>query len=282
MTIRTNKLSANLGIEILELDLSKDLDKKTAESIKDLFLQHQVLYFGQQKITPTEHVRFGRLFGELQIHVMNQYHETQNPELYQLSNIGADGKPNGIFPDQGTHVWHTDASWQEHTGHATIIYCELATSAGGDTHFSDMYGAYDRLSQEWKNKLRGKRAAHSLNFSRNRRHGHQPMTQEQVNSTPTVDHPILRSHPDTHRKTVFLGDHAEHIVDLPYQVGRQWIDKLNQLIVHDDLTYKHKWKKGDLLVWDNRCLMHRVEHYDASKEGRTIRRCTVIDPRKPQ
>ena len=282
MPIRTRKLSENLGIEILDLDLSKSLDSGTIESIKDLFLQYQVLYFGQQRITPTEHVRFGRLFGELQVHVMNQYHETENPELYRLSNIGEDGKPNGVFPDQGTHVWHTDASWQKYTGHATIIYCELATSSGGDTHFSDMYGAYERLPNDWKNELQDKRAVHSLHFSRSRRHGHQPMTQEQVNSTPKVDHPILRNHPDTQRKTVFLGDHAEHIVGLPYQVGRQWIDKLNQSIVHDDLTYKHKWKKGDLLVWDNRCLMHRVEHYDASNEGRTIRRCTVIDPRKPQ
>lgn len=282
MPIKVRKLTENLGVEILDLDLSKTLDKKTIKEIENLFLQYQVLYFGQQTITSTEHVRFGQLFGQLQVHVMNQYHENENPELYRLSNIGENGRPNGIFPDQGTHVWHTDASWQEYTGQATIIYCELATSTGGDTHFSDMYGAYERLPQVWKERLQNKRAVHSLHFSRSRRHGHQPMTKEQVDSTPKVDHPILRTHPETQRKSVFLGDHAEHIVGLPYQVGRQWIDELNELIVHDELTYKHKWKNGDLLVWDNRCLMHRVEHYDASKEGRAIRRCTVIDPKKPK
>ncbi|MEJ6650323.1 MAG: TauD/TfdA family dioxygenase [Burkholderiales bacterium] len=281
MPLNTRQLTKNIGVEIIGLDLSKKTNGKTLQEIQDLFLEYQVLYFGQQNLSSAAHVRFGQRFGELQIHVMNQYHESAHPELYRLSNIGDDGKPNGIFPDQGTHAWHTDASWQEYTGQATIIYCEVPTFKGGDTHFSDMYGAYDRLSDDWRNKLKNKRAAHSLHFSRNRRHGHQPMSHEQRNSTPTVDHPICRTHPDTHKKSVFLGDHAEHIIGLPSETGRAWIDELNQLIVHDDLTYKHKWKQGDFLVWDNRCLMHRVENYDAFREGRTIRRCTTIDPRRP-
>jgi|TARA_B110000483_G_C18144679_1_gene522928 taurine dioxygenase len=281
MSLKTRQLTENFGIEIIGLDLSTTPDEDVLREIQDLFLEYQVLYFGQQKLSAASHVQFGQSFGKLQIHIMNQYHESAHPELYRLSNIGEHEKPNGIFPDQGTHVWHTDASWEKYTGQATIIFCELATSKGGDTHFSDMYGAYARLSKEWKKKLKNKRAAHSLHFSRTRRHAHEPMTNEQRDSTPTVDHPIFRTHPDTHKKSVFLGDHAEHIVGLPYATGREWIDELNQLIVHDDLTYKHKWKKGDFLAWDNRCLMHKVESYDAAKEGRTIRRCTIIDPRRP-
>ncbi|MBT4386626.1 MAG: TauD/TfdA family dioxygenase [Betaproteobacteria bacterium] len=281
MLLKIRELTPKLGAEVLDLDLSHKLNKKVLEDIQQLFLKYQILYFGQQKLSSSAHVQFGQQFGELQVHVMNQYHQSKYPELYRLSNIGEDGKANGIFPDQGTHVWHTDASWQERTGQATIIYCELAAQNGGNTLFCDMYGAYDRLPQEWKIKIEDKRANHSLHFSRNRRHGHQPMTNQQRHSTPVVNHPIVRTHPDTQKKAMFLGDHAESVLGVPYDTGRLWIDELNQLIVHDELTYEHRWKKGDLLVWDNRCLMHRVTSYDASKEGRIIRRCTAIDPIKP-
>ncbi len=281
MLLKIRELKPELGAEVLDLDLSQKLNRKVLKDIQQLFLKYQILYFGQQKLSSSAHVQFGQQFGELQVHVMNQYHQSKYPELYRLSNIGEDGKPNGIFPDQGTHAWHTDASWQERTGQATIIYCELASQNGGNTLFCDMYGAYDRLPQEWKRKIEDKRANHSLHFSRNRRHGHQPMTNQQHHSAPVVNHPIVRTHPDTQKKAMFLGDHAESVLGVPYETGRLWIDELNQLIVHDELTYEHRWKKGDLLVWDNRCLMHRVTSYDASKEGRIIRRCTAIDPIKP-
>ena len=281
MFLKIRELTPKLGAEVLDLDLSHKLNKKVLEDIQQLFLKYQILYFGQQKLSSSAHVQFGQQFGELQVHVMNQYHQSKYPELYRLSNIGEDGKANGIFPDKGTHVWHTDASWQERTGQATIIYCELAAQNGGNTLFCDMYGAYDRLPQEWKIKIEDKRANHSLHFSRNRRHGHQPMTNQQRHSTPVVNHHIVRTHPDTQKKAMFLGDHAESVLGVPYETGRLWIDELNQLIVHDELTYEHRWKKGDLLVWDNRCLMHRVTSHDASKEGRIIRRCTAIDPIKP-
>jgi taurine dioxygenase len=283
MLLKTEPLNEHFGAEILGLDLRDAMTPEIEQTIKKLFLTHQLLYFRGQDLSPDDHVRFGKIFGELQIHVMNQYHESEHPELYRLSNIGEDGKPNGKFPDKGTHAWHTDASWQPLTGGATIIFCERATTRGGETHFCDMYRAYDRLPSMWIHRLDGKRAAHSLDFSRNRRHGEQPMTEKQKKSTPSVDHPIIRTHPDTKKKTIFLGDHAEHIVGMNYETGRLWIEELNnELIIHEDLTYRHKWAIGDLLVWDNRCLLHKVTAYDATTEGRTIRRCTTLDPRKPE
>jgi len=102
------------------------------------------------------------------------------------------------------------------------------------------------------------------------------MTEAQRLETPPVDHPIVRTHPDTGRKCIYLGDHAEYIVGMPYAEGRALIEELNALAVHPDLTYEHRWKPGELIVWDNRCTMHRATPYDPATQGRVVRRCTVL------
>jgi alpha-ketoglutarate-dependent taurine dioxygenase len=119
-------------------------------------------------------------------------------------------------------------------------------------------------------------AVHNLDFSRTRRHGEEPMTEAQRNARPPVDHPVVRTHPETGRKCLFLGDHAEYIVGMDYAEGRALIEELNRLAVHPDLTYPHRWSSGQLLVWDNRCLLHRATYYDPAIERRVIRRCTVL------
>jgi taurine dioxygenase len=212
----------------------------------------------------------------VQIHVMNQYHADGYPELYRLSNLDEHGNPNGKHPDKGTLAWHTDGSWRRVTGHATIIYGEVVAGEGGETHFCDMYGAYERLSPEWKARIATMRAVHNLDFSRTRRHGEDPMTEAQRREVPPVDHPIVRTHPDTGRKCLFLGDHAEYVVGMAYDEGRALIDELNALAVHPDLTYEHRWTPGELIVWDNRCLMHRATEYDPAVQRRVVRRCTVL------
>jgi taurine dioxygenase len=279
--LQIKKLTPHFGAEVIGLDLSVPMSSEDFEHIRNLFLEYQLLYFGQQQLSDSDHVRVGQQFGTLQVHVMNQYHANQHPELYRLSNVGADGKPNGQYPDKGTLAWHTDASWQSLTGQATLIYCEIAAKQGGETHFCDAYGLYDRLSPDWKERLQNKKAVHSLDFSRNRRHGHQPMTEDQRAAVPPVEHPILRTHPDTNRKSLYLGDHAEYVKDVPYEEGRQWIDELNTIGAEDELVYRHQWSDHDFLVWDNRCLLHKVMEYDAATEKRIVRRCTVIDPRPP-
>ena len=139
-----------------------------------------------------------------------------------------------------------------------------------------MYGGYERLSPEWKARIASLRAVHNLDFSRTRRHGEDPMTEAQRREVPPVDHPVVRTHPETGRKCLFLGDHAEYIVGMDYDAGRALIEELNALAVHPDLTYEHRWSPGQLILWDNRCVMHRATEYDASKQRRVIRRCTVL------
>jgi taurine dioxygenase len=269
-------LTGMLGAEILGVTLAAPPDDATFGAIYRAFLRYQVLLFAPQDLPPAAQVAFARRFGEVQVHVMNQYHADGYPELYRLSNLDAQGRPTGKHPDKGTLAWHTDGSWKRLTGQATIIYGEVVPECGGETHFCDMYGAYERLDAGWKARIAHLRAVHNLDFSRTRRHGEDLMTEEQKKATPPVDHPIVRTHPETGRKCIYLGDHAETIVGLPYDEGRALIEELNALAVHPDLTYEHRWTPGQLLLWDNRCVLHKATPFDEATQGRVVRRCTVL------
>jgi taurine dioxygenase len=276
LPISVRPLTAHLGAEISGVKLAKDISDEVFHAIYQVYLRYQVLLFPPQDLPPGRQVEFARRFGEVQIHVMNQYHADGFPELYRLSNLDDQGRPNGRHPDKGTLYWHTDGSWQRVTGQATIIYGEVVPNVGGETHFCDMYGAYERLDPAWKARIANLRAVHNLDFSRTRRHGEDPMSEAQRRETPPVDHPVVRTHPETGRKCLYLGDHAESIVGMPYAEGRALIEELNVLAVHPDLTYEHRWTPKELIVWDNRCVMHRATPYDPATQGRVVRRCTVL------
>jgi taurine dioxygenase len=272
---RLRPLEGGLGAEVLDLPVAA-VDDASFPAIYAAFLEHQLLLFRDQDLPPGAQVAFARRFGEVQVHVMNQYHANAYPELYSLSNLGPDGKPSGKHPDRGTMAWHTDGSWRRVTGQATMLYAEIIPATGGGTGFADMYSAYERLGIDDKARLQGLRAMHNLNFSRNRRHGEEPMTEEQRAAAPPVDQPIVRTHPETKRKCIFLGDHAESIVGMPYEEGRQFIDALNDRVVALARQYHHHWRPRDFMAWDNRCLMHKAGSYDTAREPRVIRRCTVL------
>lgn len=269
-------LTPNLGAEIIGVDLARGVDGKLFFAIYEAFVRYQVLLFGTQELPPGRQVEFARRFGQVQVHVMNQYHADGYPELYRLSNLDENGNPNGRHPDKGTLAWHTDGSWQRITGQATIIYAEVVAGEGGETHFCDMVGAYERLAPAWKRRIESLRAVHNLDFSRTRRHAEDRMTEAQRNAVPPVDHPIVRTHPDTGRKCLFLGDHAETILGMNYEEGRELIEELNALAIHPDLSYEHRWTPGELIVWDNRSVLHRATDYDPAVQRRVIRRCTVL------
>jgi len=273
---RVRPLTPALGAEILGVDLAQEVSEELFASLYGAFLAHQVLLFRDQDIPPGRQVAFARHFGEVQIHVMNQYHAAGHPELYYLSNLGPDGKPSGKHPDKGTLAWHTDGSWSRRTGQATIIYSDEVPAEGGETWFCDMYAAWDSLAPERQAELLGLRAVHNLDFSRTRRHGVDLMTEEQKRDKPPVDHPVVRTHPETGRKALFLGDHAEYIQGMDYDAGRALIEAVNAEAIHPSRVYEHRWRPGDLIAWDNRCLQHRATEYDETRVRRVMRRCTVL------
>ena len=275
VALRLETLPGGLGAEVRGLQVA-DVDDAIFREVYAAFLRYQLLLFRGQDLPPAAQVAFARRFGEVQVHVMDQYHAGGFPELYTLSNLGPDGKPSGKHPDRGTLAWHTDGSWRRVTGQATMLYAERIPSRGGETEFADMYAAHDALAPAERARLEGMRALHNLAFSRDRRHGEEPLTEAQRQAVPPVDHPILRTHPETGRKCVFLGDHAESILGMSYEEGRAFIDDLNARIVASARLYTHRWRPGDVMVWDNRCLLHRAGSYDTAHEPRVIRRCTVL------
>jgi taurine dioxygenase len=269
-------LHPSLGCEISGITLAQAVEPKLFDKVYETFLDYKLILFRDVDLPPATQVAFARAFGEVQIHVMNQYQGYKDfPEIYMLSNLGMDGEPSGKHPDRGTLFWHTDGSWRERTGQATMMYSEIVPPEGGETEFADMYAAYDNLSSEMKQRIEGKRAIHNLDFSRTRRHGDDPMTTEQKAKVPPIAHPIVRTHPETGRRTIFLGDHAQEIEGMPYDEGRALIDELNRLITPQDQVYTHSWRPRECMVWDNRCTLHRATGFDEARHVRVMRRCTI-------
>lgn len=271
----TQPLSDVLGVEIIGLNMTDALDPEIFPKIYEAFLEHQLIMFRDVELPPATQVALARRFGEVQTHVLNQYHGYGHPEIFLLTNLDEDGNPSGIHPDRGTMHWHTDGSWRPRTGLATMMYAEIVPSTGGETHFCDMYGAVDSLGEPRLAQLDGMKAIHDLNFSRTRRHGEDPMTAKQRAEVPPVAHPILRTHPETGRKAIFLGDHAESIEGMNFDDGCTLVETLNQEATSDHLIYRHRWEPQQCVVWDNRCLLHMATGYDTAREKRVMRRCTI-------
>ena len=276
MSLQIKKLHKKFGVEITNYNLSKSLNKKGFKEILKAFNQHGILLFRNQSLSIENQVTFGRKFGKVLVHAVSQNHAKEHPEIYVLSNLDNKGQPSGKHPDQGSLYWHTDGSWRKKTGQATIMVADINPSKGGETHFCCMENAYDSLSDRMKQKIINLFTIHNLDFSRKRRHGHDPLSKKQKNNAPPVIHPIVRTHPNTNRKSLFLGDHAEYIKDMEYSKGRNFIERLNKLATKSKFIYKHKYKKGDVLVWDNRRLLHKGTKYDTAKEKRVMRRTTII------
>ena len=276
MAIKIKKLHKKFGAEILNYKLSKDLNYKSFKEILKTFNEYGILLFRNQNLSIKNQVTFGRKFGKVLIHAVNQNHAKGHPEIYVLSNLDNNGQPSGKHPDQGSLYWHTDGSWRKITGQATIMVADIIPSRGGETHFCCMENAYVSLSESMKLKIDDLFAIHNLDFSRTRRHGHDPLSKKQKNNAPPVIHPIVRTHPNTNRKSLFLGDHAEYIEDMDYSKGRNFIERLNKLATKTKFIYKHKYKEGDVLVWDNRRLLHKGTKYDTANVKRVMRRTTII------
>ena len=220
-----------LGCEITGITLAEAVSPAIFAKIYEAFLTYQLILFHDVDLPPATQVAFARNFGEVQVHVLSQYHGYKDhPEIYMLSNLDKDGKPSGKHPDKGTLFWHTDGSWRERTGQATMMYSEIVPQVGGETEFADMYSAYEQLPAAMKSRIEGRRAVHNLDFSRTRRHGEDLLTAEQRAEVPPIAHPIVRTHPDTGRRAIFLGDHAESIEGMEYEDGRALIEELNSMI----------------------------------------------------
>ena len=276
MTLQIEKIHPAFGAEISGSTLKGLISDQVFPELRQAFTDFGMIFVRALYLTLSEQVGLGRRFGEVQVHVMNQYHEESYPEIYFLTNLDQNGNPSGAHPDMGTLHWHTDASWKRRTGQATIMVAEEVPKEGGETHFCCMEAAYRALDTETKENISTLNVVHNLVFSRNRRHGHDPLTEQQKAEIPPVVHPMVRTHPETGGKSLLLGDHAEYVVGMDYNEGRTLIDALNERAVTADLVYAHKYKPGDLIIWDNRRMQHKATPYDTLCERRVMRRTTVL------
>jgi taurine dioxygenase len=268
-----------LGCEITGITLAEAVSPAMFAKVYEAFLDYELILFRDVDLPPATQVAFARNFGAVQVHMLSQYHGYKDhPEIYMLSNLDKDSNPSGKHPDCGTLYWHTDGSWKERTGQATMMYSEIvpAPGDGGETQLADMYSGYDLLPAEIKKKIDGKQAIHNFTFSRKRRHGEDPLTAEQSAKVPPVAHPIVRTHPQTGHKAIFLGDHAESIEGMDYDEGRALIEELNVLTTPPVNIYSHTWQPRECMVWDNRCTLHRATGFDEARFKRVMRRSTIV------
>jgi taurine dioxygenase len=272
--ISITPLAPAIGAEIRGLDLASPIEEATFETVLDAFNRHLVLLFRGQSLDATQHIAFSRRFGELEIHVLNQYHDPAHPELYVISNVGADGQPRGVHPDKGTMTWHTDTSFTRTPSMATILFGKEVANEGGETWFASQHAAYDALPAAMKQRLASMRAIHDLGESR-RKSEDLPLTPDQKRAVPSVEHPILRTHPVTGRKAIYLGSHAHWIKDMPAEESERMLAELMRHGTQDAFVYKHRWRPGDLVMWDNRAVLHRATSYDTGRERRVVQRTVV-------
>jgi taurine dioxygenase len=264
-----------MGAEVRGIDLAEPLDDETFGAILTVFHRYLVLRFPRQHLTEIQQITFSRRFGEPQVHVLDQYRHPQHPEIYVASNVDrASGETTGQLPDKGALAWHSDLSFQRRPALATILYGIETPPVGGDTQFADMYAAYDALDDAMKRRIHGLRAIHDLNVSRQRM-GDAPMTEAQRREAPPVDHPLVRTHPDTSRKLLYMSGHIVSIAGLPHAESTVLFETLLAHATEQRFVFTYRWQQGDVVMWDNRCTMHRATPYDASAERRVIHR-TVL------
>ncbi|WP_244117954.1 TauD/TfdA dioxygenase family protein [Burkholderia gladioli] len=248
-----------LGAEIVGLDLSRPIGEDDFARIHRAHLDHHVVVFRDQRITPDEHVAFSARFGPLQRHVLAQFALPGHPEVLIVSNILENGQPIGLG-DAG-HFWHSDLSYKEKPSLGSLLHAQELPAEGGDTLFANMHLAWDALPEALKREVEGRRAEHTYLARYAELQARSPwrpnLTPEQIAQVKAVDHPIVRTHPETGRRALFVSEHfTTRIVGLPEDESRALLDELFAHSVRDEFVYRHQWREHDLVFWDNRSLMH--------------------------
>jgi len=276
---------APLGAEVLGLDLGAPLAAADFARIHRAHLDHHVLVFRDQRITPQQQIDFSRRFGPLQIHVLRQFQLPGYPEVLVVSNIVENGQPIGLG-DAG-HYWHSDLSYKERPSLGSLLHAQElpglgpqadarvvhpprgdektwggpAFSHGGDTLFANMHVAWDTLPGPLRRAVLGRRAEHSYLAKyeelRQRSPWRPKLSEAQVAEVAPVEHPVVRTHPETGRQALFVSEHfTTCIVGLPDDESRDLLAQLFAHSVRPEHLYRHRWQSHDMVFWDNRSVMH--------------------------
>jgi taurine dioxygenase len=274
------KSGAACGAEIL-FDLAQDIDDATFGEIERAFHDNIVVVFRRQQLTNERHVEFSRRFGELEIHIVKKYLLSGFPEILLISNIKDERGEHIGLADAG-FTWHTDTSYRRRPSRCSLLYAkEVPHRDGrplGDTVFANTIAAYEALPESIKKRITDLKAIHR--YSARRRIADSPrpkLTREQLAETPDIAHPVVRTHPYTGRKSLYVtAGECIGIEGMPDDEGVDLIAELDAHCVRPEFLYRHKWQVGDLLMWDNATSMHLAICDYALPERRLMHRTTVI------
>ena len=265
MTIDILPLDGALGAEVRGVNLSLDLDAGVVDEIRAAWRDHLVLLFRGQALEARHLSAFGRRFGELDtVPAWDNAHPDGEPALLVVSNVERDGQPLGVL-GSGEAEWHTDMSYLERPPTASVLYGVEVPATGGDTGFLNMYAALDALSGELRQAIEERRLNHdsSTDSTGALRPGAVPVSD--VAKAPGAHHPIIRRHPESGRQALYLGRRNNaHVVGMAVGESEALLDALWTHATRDAFSWTQRWRAGDVLMWDNRCTMHRRSAFDAS------------------
>jgi alpha-ketoglutarate-dependent 2,4-dichlorophenoxyacetate dioxygenase len=284
MTITVCPVTQNFAAEIGDVDLSKDIPPADLAAIKDAFGTYAVLIFPDQHLSQGQHLEFARHFGPLETTIAVFRKDTQlrlRPELSDVSNLAPDNEVWGRESRQrmfqlGNRLWHTDSSFKRLPARASLLYARSIAPVGGHTEFADERAAYDALPDAMKRRLDRLVAEHSI-FNSRARLGFTNFSDEERQSMPPVPQVLVRTIPESGRKSLYLASHAGRVFGMPEPEGRALIEELVAHATQRQFVYTHRWRVHDLVIWDNRCTMHRGTEFDDLRWKRDVQRATVSD-----
>jgi taurine dioxygenase len=274
-------LSRFIGADVIGVDLAAPIPDAAFRQIHDAWMQHMVLRFRGQQLSKEQLLDFSRRFGKLDkapINITGKNWIEGYTELAVMSNIKVDDKPVGSL-GYGEAVWHTDMSYQEITPSAALLYGIEVTKSGGETGFLSTYFAYETLPGDLKAAIEGKQIKHdaSRNSAGELRKGFKEVTDP--SEAPGAIHPIVIRHPVTGRRALYLGRRPNgYVMGLPLAESEALLDRLWAHATQEQYSWFQKWQPGDLVMWDNRCSMHKRTAFDEN-ERRFLLRTTVVGGR---
>lgn len=277
--MQISRLSEALGAEITGIDVAA-ADGTDVKAIRDAFHEHQVIVFRDQTLTPDQHIAFSRHFGEHEIHISKKFLLADRPEILVLSNRKENGEYIGV--ENAGDYWHSDLSYMAKPSLGSLLYALEVPPEGGDTEWANQYTAYETLSDEIKKQIEGLKARHTFNRFRNPRvripdHAEKEARQRYERISPEdAIHPVVRTHPVTGWKALYVSPRFTiGIEDIPDEEGQALLDVLFEHMIRPEFVYHHKWRLGDLLFWDNRCLVHLACRGIPEGQIRHMHRTTV-------
>jgi alpha-ketoglutarate-dependent 2,4-dichlorophenoxyacetate dioxygenase len=271
-----------LGARVEGVDLARPSDEATFRAIFDAFQEHSVLVFHDQRLTDEQQMAFSRRFGPLETTIRAVGRENRlHPNLVDLSNLDPereerlmDWGDRRMVYQSGNQLWHSDSSFKPVPALASLLSGREVPLEGGETEFASMRHAWATLPEQTRRRLEGKVAVHSILYSRSTI-ARGLFDLEEARALPPVRQALVRANPVNGRKAIFIGSHAWYIEGMPYEESRRLLDELLAHATRPEWVYRHRWRQWDLVMWDNRCVLHRGRPWDAARHRRVMRRTTV-------